>query len=209
MMNDRGESKHSDPYSSRALIIFIKNPVLGEVKTRLATEVGAQEALRIYQKLLTFTRGISSKVRASKVLYYSKRILDDEWGNDLYIKRVQHEGNLGQKMAGAFSEELKTFGKAILIGSDCPQISPEIIEEGFASLDIHDIVLGPSKDGGYYLVGMKKFIPGIFRNITWSTDSVLDETIERFSELHLSYQLLEELADVDHYEDWLRYGGDL
>ena len=93
------------------------------------------------------------------------------------------------------------FSKVMIVGSDCYQLKTEIIEQAFAQLDQNDAVLGPTFDGGYYLLGMKKLIPEIFQNKPWSTDQVAAKTIEDFKNLNLNYFLLEKLHDVDEAED--------
>ena len=156
-----------------ALIIFIKNPELGKAKTRLAQSVGNIEALRIYKLLLAHTRKISSSVDADRYLFYHNEIWEDEWPDSKYNKRLQSDGDLGNKMANAFSEVLQLNDKAIIIGSDCSQLSQDIIQDAFSRLDNADLVLGPTYDGGYYLMGMKKAHSSLFQNMTWSVADVL------------------------------------
>ena len=110
-------------------------------------------------------------------------------------------------MADALSFVLSLHQKALIIGSDCPGLTPEILDAGYRSLDEKDIVLGPADDGGYYLLGCIELHPALFANIKWSTPSVLDQTIEKIKEANLSYCLLEKLHDIDTAEDWIRYSG--
>jgi len=109
-------------------------------------------------------------------------------------------------MKTAFAEALSSSDKAIIIGSDCPQLSTEIIEEAFVQLDKVDVVLGPTFDGGYYLLGMKTLHTELFDDMEWSTSEVLSHTIKRVKAKAASYHLLATLSDVDYKVDWDRYG---
>jgi len=104
-------------------------------------------------------------------------------------------------MVHAFETTLKKYSKAIIIGSDCPEISPDIINEAFTQLDSHDVVIGPTYDGGYYLLGMNEMTPELFKNIAWSTETVFDQTIEIIKNAQLSHAVLEKLSDLDYLED--------
>ncbi len=190
-----------------ALLIFIKNPVKGKVKTRLAQTVGEDQALMIYLELLRHTRDIAQQVDANRLLYYSHFIdQEDEWSKDIFHKVLQQGNDLGAKMGNAFEQALSTHKKAVIIGSDCASLTPEIVNEAFRLLDHYDFVLGPAIDGGYYLLGMKSFYPEVFENIAWSTDEVAAATIDRIDALHKTYSLLPLLSDIDYEEDWKKYG---
>ncbi len=187
-----------------ALIIFIKNPIKGTVKTRLAKDAGDDKALEIYQKLLAHTRQITSTLVSDKLLYYSKSLEEnDEWTNDIYQKNVQVEGGLGEKMAAAFEDAFEAgYQKALIIGSDCIALSSNLLKKAFEQLETHDFVVGPTFDGGYYLIGMKKLLPTIFNQKKWSTESVFPDTIEDLQKAQKSYFLLPQLNDIDHLKDW-------
>lgn len=191
----------------RGLIVFIKNPIEGKVKTRIAEDAGNVMALNIYQALLHHTNNISSKVNADRYLYYSDYIdHNDEWPNNVYTKTLQHGDDLGSKMQNAFINVLSTNNKVIIIGSDCIQLSEEIIEDAYTRLDNHDVVIGPTYDGGYYLLGLKNNLPSLFQNMHWSTDTVYDETVRRAIANGLAVFSCEVLSDIDHLADWERYG---
>jgi len=192
-----------------AIIIFIKNPVLGTAKTRLAEEVGDERALKIYKSLLMYTRTVSSMVHAQRYLYYSSEIIDDEWSPETFHKKVQSGNDLGERMANAFKELSSAHDKVVIIGSDCPQLDLMTISSAFRALDEHDHVIGPSKDGGYYLFGMKEYDPSVFEEMTWSTSSVCEETIKRIKAKNKTYKLLQVLSDIDYKEDWDNYGWEL
>lgn len=187
--------------TSDALIIFAKNPVLGAVKTRLAKSVGKEQALAIYNKLLSWTQRETSQSQADVIVYYASEIIpDDVWGE--VEKKKQPEGDLGQKMAFAFQEELLHFQKVCIIGTDCAALTSDIIDEAFRALETHDFVFGPANDGGYYLMGMKRYVPDLFEDMKWSTSTVLSTSIARTKAAGYSHVLLQELVDVDTVEDW-------
>jgi hypothetical protein len=120
----------------------------------------------------------------------------------VYQKRKQVEGELGNKMQAAFEDCFNIgYKKLIIIGSDCYELTTEHIESAFAQLEKTDIVAGPAKDGGYYLLGMKKPNPTIFNLEAWSTANVLASTLQKCTDEGLSYYLLPLLNDVDEAED--------
>ncbi|NUO03602.1 MAG: TIGR04282 family arsenosugar biosynthesis glycosyltransferase [Saprospiraceae bacterium] len=192
--------------NNRALLLFVRNPEKGKVKTRLAKELGDDKALEIYLELLNLTRAVAMAIPAERLLFYSNFIpQSDDWPESLFQKHLQSGGDLGARMEAAFHQALETHPKAVIIGSDCPELRPEIIEQAFTQLDDCDAVFGPANDGGYYLLGLKSVIPGIFRDMVWSTKSVLSETLDRLKAAGKTYAFLPELSDVDHVEDWERY----
>ncbi len=193
------------------LLIFIKNPEKGKVKTRLAQTLGEEQALKIYRALLRYTRQVALGVDARRILFYSDFIEEeDEWSPQDFQKMVQNGADLGERMSNAFL--LGLIGpedKALIIGSDCPLLSPEIIYTAFQKLDEYPFVVGPATDGGYYLLGMRQHTPTLFHEIEWSTDRVLQLTLEKIEHLGASYFLLPELPDIDYEEDWKQYGWEI
>lgn len=187
------------------LLIFIRNPQSGKVKTRLARTVGDTEALRIYQILLEKTRAAALGVQAERWLFYSDFInTNDDWPESDFSKKIQCRGDLGERMEQAFR---KAFGagaeKVIIIGSDCPELTGEMLQTAFDKLNEADFVLGPVPDGGYYLLGMKALEPPVFHGIEWSTETVLARTLEKIAAVGKACTLLPLLSDVDTEEDWL------
>ncbi|MDT8347349.1 MAG: TIGR04282 family arsenosugar biosynthesis glycosyltransferase [Flavobacteriaceae bacterium] len=187
--------------NKRALILFVRNPELGKVKTRLAKTAGDVAALKIYEELLRRTRAVALKVDAIRYVFYSEEIqLNDAWTEDDFVKKVQSEGDLGMRMQQAFKTVFEEGARqAVIIGSDLPDLKAEDIETAFQSLAEYDVVLGPSEDGGYYLLGLNKLIPEIFMNKSWSTENVLSETLADLKEK--SILLLDEKNDIDCVED--------
>lgn len=186
----------------QALIIFVKNPVLGKVKTRLAATIDDQEALRVYEALLAHTQEEVNRLKDTTVfVFYSDQFENDNW-NRTYFKMNQEGIDLGERMNHAFDTILtRKYAKTIIIGSDCYDLNAEIIQDGFDALNDYDSVVGPSEDGGYYLLGLKESTPSIFKNITWSTDTVLKETETKLQALNKTYTLLPTLNDIDTEED--------
>lgn len=189
--------------STPLLIIFIKNPEKGKVKTRLAKEIGDDKALEVYHELLSHTHSITNNLLVEKFLYYSQRTDDgDIWNPKVYQKKVQKGGELGDKMSNAFSEGFGDGkGPICIIGSDCFELSENILNEAFEKLQQFDFVIGPANDGGYYLLGMNEFSPELFKNKVYSTSQVSKEAIDEIRRLKKSYFLLPELSDVDTLKD--------
>jgi rSAM/selenodomain-associated transferase 1 len=191
------------------LLIFIKNPLEGRVKTRLARTVGDAGALKIYRFLLEKTREAALGMAAERWLFYSDFVEKrDDWPAEDFQKYVQHGPDLGARMENAFRQAFAAgAARAVIIGSDCPELSPAILQQAFISLDRHDFVLGPTPDGGYYLLGMKAPEPALFKNMPWSTPAVRALTLEKIKELKKSAALLKMLTDIDEEPDWNRYCG--
>jgi len=187
--------------TKNCILIFTRNPELGKVKTRLAKTIGDEKALKIYQFLLKKTHEVAQKVSSDKVVFYSEKITEnDNWNPEIFQKYLQVEGDLGVKMQHAFKQSFeKGYEKVAIIGSDLFDLTPEIIQEAFHALETHEVVIGPAKDGGYYLLGMKKLYQSVFENKNWGTATVLKETLEDLTNKKVF--LLEELNDVDVFED--------
>lgn len=188
-----------------ALLVFQKNPELGKVKTRLAASVGDEAALAIYVRLIKHTKHIIDLLNTDKQIWYSNMVdNDDIWDKSRYQKYVQKGTGLGEKMSNAFESALSNIGttKAVIIGTDCAEITTEIIDKAFQSLDSHDFVIGPANDGGYYLLGMNTIFPEVFKNIEWSTSNVFSATRNRIVALGKSVYVLQKLSDVDTIDDW-------
>ncbi|MFT6961272.1 MAG: rSAM/selenodomain-associated transferase 1 [Flammeovirgaceae bacterium] len=194
--------------SKEVLMVFVKNPELGKAKTRLAKTVGDKKALDIYLQLLRYTKSTLDKIPQDKQVHYSSFVdSNDFWKEGDYQKALQNQSkDLGEKMLNAFQENFKHgYEKVIIIGSDCPEIAKETIQEAFKKLDTHDVVFGPAEDGGYYLLGMREMIPELFGNKKWSSDSVIADSIRDCKNKNLSYGLLATFSDVDLEEDWRKF----
>ncbi|MEJ7627515.1 MAG: TIGR04282 family arsenosugar biosynthesis glycosyltransferase [Ferruginibacter sp.] len=187
----------------QALLIFSKNLIYGEVKTRLALTVGDDKALSVYKYLLQHTVSVCEKLPVDKIVFYSRYIdMQDGWSNEVYKKQVQSGDDLGERMENSFHYAFSAgFNQTVIIGTDCFDITTAIILKAFEKLKDHDVVIGPAIDGGYYLLGMKQPRPLLFYNILWSTGEVLQKTLAicKIMELHV-YQL-PELKDIDREDD--------
>ncbi len=194
------------------LIIFVKNPVLGGVKTRLAETAGDLQALMVYQQLLQHTWQITAPLPCTKWICYSQFIdQDDEWTSPPYEKHLQAGDDLGQRMQQIFHLAFaRAYQYVLIIGSDCLELSTEHLYEGFEKLQEPqtDMVIGPATDGGYYLLGMKQPQSSLFENIAWSTPEVLAQTLDIARQRKLTSALLPALTDIDTYQDWLLCGGE-
>lgn len=189
------------PKTKELLFIFVRNPELGKVKTRLAKSIGNKIALKIYTFLLNHIKNITQNLPYDKAIYYSEKVQkNDLWDKDIYQKHLQQGADLGTKMKNAFSNSFAdSYKKVIIIGSDLPDLQEQHITDAFKQLDRNDVVLGPAEDGGYYLLGMKFLHPKIFENKNWGTASVREETVKDLEKV--SVHLLAELRDVDVIED--------
>lgn len=186
------------------LIIFIKNPRLGKVKTRLARCIGEDKALRVYKELLKYTLEMASKIDVQRQVWYSDYIdQQDEIDPEFFDKALQKGSHLGARMEEAFRQAfiLNRTEKAVIIGSDCPDLTEDLITLAFNKLDRFDLVVGPAADGGYYLLGMKKNHHELFIDINWSSESVYSETLKRAEELQLKVFELPILNDIDTEKD--------
>ena len=184
------------------LIIFVKNPVAGKVKTRIADSLGKEKALEIYMHLLESTRAAATGTDCNRHIFYSDKIDMDLWDEHHFSKYVQQGETLGDRMRNAFDVVFSVGGRrVVIIGSDCPELTPGIIEAGFDILDEKDVVIGPAKDGGYYLLGMKKPHPFLFKDKEWGSDAVFEDTVADLMHNRLSYGRLPELSDVDTIYD--------
>ncbi len=188
-----------------ALIIFVKNVIPGQVKTRLAATLGNDVAMDIYQQLLKNVNNKIQSLDAGKIVFYSEFVEDDIWDSSIFKKDIQQGNDLGERMENAFKVSLAAgYKKAVIIGSDCPGIDETILNEAFEKLTGFDVIIGPARDGGYYLLGMKEMYSVLFQDIEWSTDKVLQQTLSVCSRNRLTYFQLPELSDIDEEKD-LRY----
>jgi len=189
-----------------ALIVFVKNPEPGKVKTRIAKTVGNDKAISIYNELLHFTAKIAKGVDCERYVFYFPLVLEDDMFDSAYFhKDLQIKGDLGQKMQAAFSKILSKHKHAVIIGSDCAELTSADIQRSFDELEENDVAIGPAKDGGYYLLGMNDLQLFLFRDMPWSEDSLLDESIIRIQDRGLNYSLLNIKSDIDYIEDWEKH----
>ena len=188
---------------SKCLVLLAKRPRKGKVKTRLSNSIGEDEAFRIYQEILHKTNQTLLKTGVPVKIFLT--------GEGEYLPPSsfeiyeQQKGDVGMRMQHAISKALQTHDQVVLVGSDIPDLSPGIIAKAFTELEQKEVVLGPSEDGGYYLIGMRKMHASLFQGVTWSTSSVLTETLRKCAEEELSVSLVDTLNDIDTEADWKAY----
>ncbi|MGK0296813.1 MAG: rSAM/selenodomain-associated transferase 1 [Gammaproteobacteria bacterium] len=194
-----------------ALIIFTKTPVEGKVKTRLIPKWGTEGALLLYKDLLKQTLETAKSSNFDDIYLFCTPSIDSPLikfsAKHFEIKLALQSGiDLGERIFNAFENKLAEYSKVILIGCDCPGITSHDIRTANNKLtEGADVVLGPSEDGGYYLIGLVQNQRYLFDNIKWGEDAVLKETRKKISELNLSAYELPERWDLDRPEDVYRY----
>lgn len=182
---------------SKQLIILAKNPVLGKAKTRLAATVGNKIALNVYAYLLEHTNAIAQKSGVPVHVFFTDELEEGEiWGG--FQQHLQKGYSLGDRM---YNSLLQVGTPAVIIGTDCFDLSEKIIQQAFIALENHDVVIGPAEDGGYYLIGMNTPQAQLFKNKKWSTDSVFIDTIEDIKTSGLTHFILPTLTDIDTEEN--------
>ena len=183
------------------IIVFVRTPELGKVKTRLAKSIGDVSALTIYKLLLKHTESVLHDLSFDKVVYYSEKVEENDfWEARLFEKKLQKGADLGERMQHAFETAFdQGYKKVLIIGSDLFDLKSIHITTAFEALENHDLTIGPSLDGGYYLLGMKELYPAVFKNKKWGTDSILENTLKDLQQQNV--KLLEALNDIDTFED--------
>ena len=194
---------------NRCLIIFIKYPEKGTVKSRLARHFGEEFAAGLYENFIFDLLTTLQTIDCQLYLYFYPPEKEAELKSlfgDNYIFRAQQGADLGDRMSDAFTRSFaEGIASVVLIGSDLPDLPRRIIEDAFTALEDRDAVIGPAVDGGYYLIGLKKntFTPDIFRGLDWSTSSVLARTKNKFEACDGRLKFLEEWHDIDTGADLL------
>jgi hypothetical protein len=195
------------PVKKHSLIVFVKSFEAQGVKSRLAAAVGEPTACRLYRRFVedlldTLDRGDY----CLKLFFYppDRQQIVAEWLGEGRVYEPQTGGDLGERMKNAFEKCLSDgFERAILIGSDSPDLPREIVEAGFTALASDDAVIGPAYDGGYYLIGFRSaaFLPDLFSGIPWSTDGVFERTMAILERKGLRVAVLPAWRDIDTVDD--------
>jgi len=190
------------------LLVFVRAPEAGRVKTRLAAAIGAQAALRVYRRLAEHTMVQARALAAEGVEVRVHHAPDGAgeavraWLGDGPRYLPQASGDLGMRMRDAFDRAFTDGAdRVVIVGSDLPELSAPLLHRAFHLLDTHPAVVGPARDGGYYLLGLRGMIGGIFDGIEWSTPGVLAATLDRLRAAGVEPAMLETLSDVDTVED--------
>jgi len=186
-------------------LVFVRAPELGRVKTRLAAALGDPGALRVYRRLAEHTLREACALGGEVRIHFTPTERENDvraWLGTAPVYLAQAEGDLGTRMEAAFRAAFADGAdRVVIIGSDLPALSTALLRRAFAALETHAAVLGPARDGGYYLLGMTALVPGVFREILWSTDAVLPLTLDRLRAAGVEPALLDTLSDVDEVED--------
>jgi hypothetical protein len=184
--------------------IFAKPPCPGLVKTRLIPDIGADKAARVYLYCLEYTLAVARKSGLDFHLYLSE-VCDEELFQDEEYS-VQKGRDLGARMFNAIRDLLVTsIDGAIIIGSDCLDITPGHLLQAARALADHELVILPALDGGYALIGCTNADPELFRNLSWSSDQVLEQTLVHAERLDYRVSLLETVRDIDTLQDLEQY----
>ncbi len=189
------------------ILLFIKAPFKGRIKSRLAAAIGADAALELYQRFVLDTIDtVKALAIPLRICFYPPDAVTAirTWFGGEWDCVPQRGNDLGERMERAFEQVFQEgYGRALLIGSDIPGLTGAVMHEALAALDTDDAALGPAADGGYYLIGFSAatFMPSVFHDIVWSTSTVCDETFGRFRQSGRRVHLLPKLHDVDTKDD--------
>ena len=188
----------SQPHDA-VVIVVCKAPERGRVKTRLAKDIGEERAYHVYSIMMaTLFANLSAGSGYDVCACVDGNMSLVQAGTVDPIK--QHGATLGERILNAIKDRA-LYPVRIVIGSDTPNITAQIVQQAITSLDAADVVIGPAHDGGYYLIGMKQLHEGLFEDISWSTEQVLEQTQDRARSAGLSIVLLPIMRDIDTLED--------
>jgi rSAM/selenodomain-associated transferase 1 len=190
------------------LIVFVKAPRPGAVKTRLAADIGEDAACEAYKIMLQ-----TVLERVSLLRNVQLRFSPDDAGSEMkpwtrtgWSVAPQGGGDLGERLRRAFSDAFAAgMERVAIIGSDCLDLTMADVEQAWAALDESDVVLGPALDGGYWIIGLRNVVPSLLEEIPWGTETVLKKTLRVAEKAGLRVRLLRELRDIDTSEDWRAY----
>lgn len=191
--------------NTSGVAVFAKNPALGRVKTRLAKTVGEQNALEVYLFLLKNILDEAKKTEADRYIFYDKDPVSPffkQYKNRFNLI-VQNGEDLGSRMVNCFEKLFSVHQKVVIVGSDIPYLNKEIIQSAFDGINAHQVAVGPTIDGGYYLIGFTKkaFSPDFFYQIKWGTSEVFEKTINKIKKVWYNPLILPMLQDIDTEED--------
>lgn len=188
---------------SSCILLFTKAPEKGKVKSRLAAEIGEENALALHKSfVLDFIGMLKKGGHPFRVFYYPPDAGEEtaDWLGKGPPYRAQKGNDLGERMADAFAQTFSEgFERVLIVGSDIPDLTNALLDEAFSSLEDRDTVIGPASDGGYYLIGFGRggFLPEVFRNIPWGTETVFRDTVAILSGAGSRVHVLTEWEDVD------------
>lgn len=198
-------------YPNSRILIFCKSPILGTVKTRMQPFLTQEASVVLHKSLVIKTIDLAVKSNLSPVQVWCAPDFSHEFFLDILEQypvtlHKQMGNDLGQKMSYSLSSILEEAESAILIGTDCPSFVSADLEEALTAMNNNaDIVISPAEDGGYTLVGMKRFTPEVFEGIDWGTETVFEKTVSNISILNRRLAILDTQWDIDRPEDLQRY----
>ncbi len=198
---------HPSNRNKNCLLLFAKYPEKGQVKTRLSAELDEDITVELYRNFVLDLLSMLKELRIQFQICFSPADSQEKfekWLGTQYSYVPQQGDDLGQRMKNAFTHAFdQGFQRVVIIGSDSPDLPGSLINEAFLYLETHDAVIGPSTDGGYYLIGFNKaaFLPEVFEGIEWSTDTVLRKTLHILEKARLKFHQLPVWRDVDTLND--------
>jgi rSAM/selenodomain-associated transferase 1 len=187
------------------LMVFVKAPRPGEVKTRVAQTTGAERACDVYRQLVATLLKSLSPLREVELRFAPDDAAAEiePWLRPGWVAVPQGDGDLGARLERAFADAFAAGAeRVVIVGSDCPDVKTSDVRTAWRELQTHDVAVGPAMDGGYWLIGLRAPQPELFRGIPWSSELVLGRTLERARALGLKIQLLRILSDIDTEADW-------
>lgn len=192
---------------NRCIILFVKLPGPGKVKSRLARDMDGDIVQRLYECMVLDAIDMLKQAETPFRICFDPPDAQErvrQWLGQAYSYMPQIGEDLGERMEQAFVRVFSEgVDEALLIGSDIPSLTAAMIGDAFRSFSVRDAVIGPANDGGYYLIGFKKstFVPGIFHSMAWSTKTVFRETLGKLQKASLTVHRLPGLTDIDTRED--------
>ena len=190
------------------VVVLVKAPRPGFVKTRLADTIGSEAAAEAYSALVESLLTRLSRVSGVELKFTPTDARDEiqAWLQPGWPATPQRDGDLSDRLIGAFADAFQAgTSRVVVIGSDCPYVSPEDLDSALHQLETHDVVIGPATDGGYWLIGLKEPHESLFHDIRWSTESVLTETLDIAKREGLSVFQLRSLSDIDTVKDLIQF----
>lgn len=195
------------PKNRRCVIVFLKYPEAGTVKTRLCRVLNPAVVTGLYRCFVADTLFMLRRTGEPVRICYAPPTPEEQmigWLGNQYELTPQKGEDLGQRMAHAFADAFSDgYHHVLLMGTDIPDLPPPVIDSAFRGLETAGVTIGPSRDGGYYLIGFTRdhFVPEVFQDMQWSTDTVFEETVSVLTSMGHSPHRLPEWNDIDEYAD--------
>jgi rSAM/selenodomain-associated transferase 1 len=201
------ENAAQNTAARQAVLLFLKAPEKGRVKTRLARTTGRDAALEIYKNFVRDTLAMLKRSGRPTILCFHPAHAEKtlkQWLSGDYLFWPQTGKDLGERMMNALMRAFsENYSRVLLMGTDIPDLPESVIQEAFDALEGHPAVMGPATDGGYYLIGFnrRRFSPRFFRDIAWSTPSAFSQTLNKMNTQGVSCHILPEWRDIDDMDD--------